>query len=386
MPKASGKKAAPKKEVGAVTKVAAKKAVVKKAVKKKVAEPILDSLYLLPKASDVYLWCDYIELRCLVHPDKQFSRQDLIEVIDESRSAGVEQDEAVADDSEFDEDEEADEVEDAAEDDGDGDDDADAMPANDKKEARAADLFSSIDARMALFGTAYPFELSDAGHRLVLKADFNEEQSLYLQLLLSSSLKFVPKTRRKELTGPFEGLSAKIFRGLMPAGWEVHQFGAANSTRYHGHLFTRMEALAQDWRANHILKREDYKATNAGDGGLDLVAWHPLGDDGRVGIPIAAAQCGCAATEWQLKPLEASPATLNTKLWVQHPWATYYFMPQDLLKPQDAGSGWQRRDKLVQSIVIDRLRIVRLARQFGITADYAAPSVAVTEAAAMALA
>jgi hypothetical protein len=106
-----------------------------------------------------------------------------------------------------------------------------------------------------------------------------------------------------------------------------------------------------------------------------------LGADERIGIPIAAAQCGCSAEEWSLKSLEASPSVLNSKIQVHHPWATYYFMPQDLATSQDGMNDWQRRDKLTQSIVVDRLRILRLSREYDITSKYPKPSKQVVEAA-----
>lgn len=346
---------------------------------------ILQSLDKLPQSSDVYLWCDYVELRCLVHPDKKFSRQNLIEVIDDSKAAGIRAtaaaDDVADDEAELDTEEEDSEFE--AEDEA----EATPLPASDKSEARAADLFGSLELRSALFAESYPFEIIGSGHELQLRpvAELGATQLLYLQLLLSSSLRFVPKNRRKELTDPFEFLSTQIFKGLMPSGWEVHQFGAQTGSRYRGHLATRMDALAADWRAKHLLERGQYSTRNAGDGGLDIVAWHPMGNDDRGGIPLAAAQCGCTATDWQLKQLEASPANLRNKIAAIHPWSTYYFMPHDLVRLYNGKNDWQRRDWLGESIVVDRLRIVRLAQEFGVHTDYSTPSTAVEEATAMAI-
>jgi hypothetical protein len=164
-------------------------------------------------------------------------------------------------------------------------------------------------------------------------------------------------------------LCTRIFSCLMPAGWEVHRFGAKGATRYTGHLFTRLSKLASDLRGRLEVQKHHYKAKNAGDGGLDIVAWHPLGGDSRVGIPIALAQCGCTAEEWTLKSLEASPSVLGGNLKTHADWSTYYFMPQDLVDGRGPVQDWQRRPSLTRCIVIDRMRLIRLADAYGVVDD-----------------
>ena len=117
---------------------------------------------------------------------------------------------------------------------------------------------------------------------------------------------------------------------------------------------------------------------------IDIVAWHPLGNDTRVGIPIALAQCGCTAEEWTLKSLEASPAALGSNLTTQHDWATYYFMPQDLVDGQGTKQDWQRRPSLTKCIVIDRMRLIRLADAYSVGAECANAAKRVVEASELA--
>lgn len=315
---------------------------------KKMADPILHNLDQRPNASDTYLWCDFIELRCLVSPDQKFSRGDLLELIEETAEI------APNDFEETDEDIDDDEI----------------VPikidkARDKNERRVADLFANLAFRTKLFGDAYPFLLDDQTQELSISSLDTPLHLLYLQLLISSSLRLVPKKRRHELTEPFEILSTKIFECLMPMGWEVHRFGAKGSTRYKGALFDRLEKLAADIRGQLSVNRTHFKATNSGDGGLDIVAWHPLGDS-RIGIPIALAQCGCTAEEWSLKSLEASPSVLGSNMNTHHPWATYYFMPQDLVAQAGSVMDWQRRPSLTKSIVLDRIRLIKLAIEYGV--------------------
>ncbi len=343
-------------------------------------DPILHNLEIRPKSSDIYLWCDYIELRCLVHPDRRFSRGNLLELLDETVDLAAPDsdiDDAVA------EDDDAGSEADAGDGEAEVDSDAPAahgMTLKDRNESKTADQFKNLAYRATIFGDAYPFEVDATGQELRLRDIDTSLRKLYLQLLLSASLRLVPKTRRHELTEPFEKLSAQIFTCLMPAGWEVHQFGAKGATRYKGHLYTRLKKLADDIRGRLEVERHHYKTNNSGDGGLDIVAWHPLGTDSRVGIPIALAQCGCTAEEWSLKSLEASPSMLGANLTTLHPWATYYFMPQDLVDGRGPKQDWQRRPSLSKSIVIDRLRLIALAIQYGVTSECANASERVEEA------
>lgn len=318
-------------------------------------DPILINIDSRPNASDTYLWCDYIELRCLVAEDHAYSRGDLLELLEETVELAPEHQE------------ENDEEEERFE-----DDDEDVVPAyrdkiRDKYEIRVADLFRNLVFREKLFAEAYPFQLDPDAQEIRLRTHDEPSRLLYLQLLISSSLRLVPRSRRHELTERFEILSTKIFECLMPNGWQVYRFGAKGSVRYRGHLFTRLRKLAEDIRGQLLVNKAHFKATNAGDGGLDIVAWHPLGGDSRIGIPIALAQCGCTAEEWSLKSLEASPSVLGTNIHTHHPWATYYFMPQDLVAQAGDKFDWQRRPMLTKSIVLDRVRLIKLAIEYGVT-------------------
>lgn len=351
-------------------------------------DPILHNLEVRPKSSDIYLWCDYIELRCLVHPDRRFSRGNLLELLDETVDL------AAPDPDNDDPAAEGDGAElDASDGEGEAGVEADAdspathdLTVKDRNESKTADQFKNLSYRATIFADAYPFELDATGQELRLRDIDTPLRKLYLQLLLSASLRLVPKTRRHELTEPFEKLSTQIFSCLMPVGWEVHQFGAKGATRYKGHLYTRLKKLAEDIRGRLEVERHHYKTTNSGDGGLDIVAWHPLGSDSRVGIPISLAQCGCTAEEWSLKSLEASPFMLGANLTTLHPWATYYFMPQDLVDGRGTRQEWQRRPSMSKSIVIDRLRLISLAAQYGVVTECANASERVQEASQLAVA
>ena len=314
------------------------------------SKSILEDLATYPRLNDVFVWSDYVELRCLVHPDSSFSRSALTEAKEEMEEVVG----AVFDDFEDESDEDDDEFG-----------ILDSPPEKqDKLSRKSAEIFSHIAARALLFGgDLYPFEVDESAKSISLKADIKPWHCVYIQLLLSSALKYVPKTRRQEVTDKFEVISHEIFKQLMPNGWEVHQFGKNSSTRYTGHLFDKLTALAKVVRGTIVAKRTDFDRNDRGDGGLDLVAWHPLGDSRR-SLPIAFAQCGCTADDYGPKTLEASPAMLSSKLSVSHSWSTYYFMPHSL----HDGDDWLGFKKFGGAIVIDRIRIMRLAHQYAIDA------------------
>jgi hypothetical protein len=348
----------------------------------KAAESILDNKMSRPTGSDLYIWCDYIELRCLVDKDRRLSRGRVLELLDDTAQMYGEQTDADVVNPGYGA---LDEVLD--------DDDADALHGvlpgsghvGTRNEMRVADWFANLAFRAKLFGDAYPFKMSDDGKELVALSVDTPLRLLYVQLLMSASLRLVPKRRRDELTESFEETSHEIFKRLMPTGWEVHRFGAKGASRYEGLLYDKLVALTKDLRGTFGLERRHYKANDRGDGGLDLVAWHPLGDDVREGLPIALAQCGCTSDgdEWSMKTLEASPSKLAGHLRVHHPWSAYYFMPHDLTEAVGTQIDWQQKPKLTSTIVIDRSRLIGLAKLYGSVDRCVTAKETVTEAVAL---
>tara|TARA_R110001583_G_scaffold90144_3_gene231818 strand:+ start:47794 stop:48801 length:1008 start_codon:yes stop_codon:yes gene_type:complete len=306
---------------------------------------ILHNLTSPPRAgrSELYRWCDYIELRCLTHIDRRFSRDAFAEAIEETRDTSVDIDPLAIDTEE------------------DGPIHPEGVDAEkDVEEETAANFFKHFRWREGAFGPAWPFSLDAHANEIQLKEELQPIHYLYLNLLLAASLRYSPKARWRDMTGRFERLSLSIFRKLMPAGAQVHAFGAAEGERYRGHLYNRLQELCRDIRGQLHLKRTHFAKNDAGDGGLDIVAWHDLGDQ-RDHIPISFAQCGCTADGWPNKMLEASPDKLAGNLHIQHPWATYYFMPLDLGTEIDGCMDWQFKHDMGRAIVIDRLRLTHLA-------------------------
>lgn len=322
------------------------------AVKKK--EPILSGVFY-PPLSDDYAWLDYYELMCLTSKDKSLSKGDIIEDLESIKDVAP-QLLLMACNEEYIDSEEGDD-EDLDEDSIEIDDRLDELLGRKENEARG--IIYGIQFRKKYFSDWYPFDIRGDANDEIYFSELTDKHKLYIQLLISSCLRMIPSTRWNELTEPFEVISHKVFSLLMPSGWEVHQFGAKGVKRYKGSLYEKLKCLAQDIKANFVAKKRYFKPNNNADGGLDLVAWHPLCDL-RSGIPAAFAQCGCTLDGWPDKSLQASPARLKNILVPLVPWTTYYFMPHDLLLEIDGRQDWQRGNDITECVFIDRLRILKL--------------------------
>lgn len=335
---------------------------------------VLENVTVTPQAPKYakYRWCDYIEMRCLTHIDHRFSRDALAEALKESEEvsgneSNVDPDEIMQDEEEL----------------SDAELELEAQ-RDDRDESFSATCFKHLRWRAATFGEDWPFDIDEYAREISVKSGLSTVHYFYLHLLFSSLLKYCPEKRRKSYTGTFEQISLTVFRCLMPRGAEVHAFGAAHSKRYTGHLFERLTKLSEDIRGHLLLTPQDFPKNDAGDGGLDLVAWHGL-EDTRDHIPIALAQCGCTAEGWPNKMLEASPAKLGKKLVTGHDWATYYFMPLDLTDERDGQMHWQEWRDVNSAIVIDRLRLIRLADPVGLDGSNLLARGAIDEALGMSL-
>jgi hypothetical protein len=180
-------------------------------------------------------------------------------------------------------------------------------------------------------------------------------------------LRHVNRNHHNELTKSFEAACFSVFIRLMPQGSVFKCTGAGHTGEhsYTGNLFNKMKKIAEDIRCTANFKESDFKPKDSGDGGIDLLAWHPMGDNSP-GMPIAFAQCGCSKEDWSFKQLEASPAKHRTRLPVMHTWSTYYFLPLDL---RDQSGGWARASDIGEAIIVDRHRLLKLIDQYQLSKE-----------------
>lgn len=306
-------------------------------------------------SNEPYLWADYIEILALTNTDRSFSRGDLYSTLQAQPEAVLAETEEAEEES----------IDDAV-------DENDALV---RRRARRSVSRSYVDRkwifaisfvrqRIDLFGDSYPFILSDDNDTVELRdtseAQFSHLERLYLALLICANIKYVSLGSRRDITRSFELISLPIFESLMPSGSIVKACWASGGQEapYTGTLFNKFTHIAEDIRCTANFKERDFSRGNSGDGGLDIIAWHPMGDE-RDAIPISFVQCGCSQEEWEAKQLEASPAMLYSKFPVAHRWATYYFLPQDL---RWMDGEWAHKSKLGDAIFVDRLRLINLTR------------------------
>ena len=285
---------------------------------------MLEALESPPNSADPFFWADFAELRALIHPDRCFSRGDLDGIERRGRDT--------------------------------------SSRRNIHTETKWRDLINFAGVRDLEFGTSYPFVVSADEDTLQLSYDGSPAQTTYLRLLLASLMRHIPDTRRAELARHFEQTCFAVFSKLMPEGAKVRATWAngGDEAPYTGSLYEKMRQISSDLRCTDNFKERDFKSNDSGDGGIDLISWHPMTDN-RPGLPISFAQCGCSKNEWRFKQLEASPAKHYSHLPTMHPWATYYFLPLDL---RHADGGWACESDIGQAIIVDRMRLVRLASQY----------------------
>lgn len=272
-----------------------------------------------PGNSDSFFWTDFIELNAIGSQDNCFSRGDLIGVAQRGKDRGINFDPAI----------------------------------------KWREVLDFVQNRIACFGTSYPFEVSADNDTLHYVGSDSDEHVCYSNLLIASGMRHLTPTQRIPVARFFEEICYFVFSKLMPSGSEVRATWAGGGTGvvYKGTLFEKMKSVASDIRCTANFSSHDFKERDRGDGGIDLIAWHPMFDD-REGLPIAFAQCGCSKEDWKFKQLEASPHKHIRNLPVMHPWSTFYFMPLDLRRTD---GDWAYKSDIGEAIIVDRLRLLKIS-------------------------
>lgn len=295
---------------------------------------VLSDLGRFPSATlhSTHAWVDYLELLCLSSPSDRLSREDVVDLWSESEDLKVD------DRSEK------------------GDQDGTRGQISDERVALIDDWFRILDYRCQAFASYYPFKLSAHKDVIIRPADFSHRQKLYVFLLLCSCLPYIsPGGHDHALTSSFEILSAEAMRGLLPPTAEVHIFGtSAPSARFSGNLWAKLNQLASELGAEVLAKENDFSKKSGQDGGLDIVAWVPLGDHNS-GNLVLFGQCACTA-EWTTKQGSVEPDTWRHKLHLKHQNCAVMFMPFCFRK----STGEWLVGHEVRTLLVDRSRFVRL--------------------------
>lgn len=306
-----------------------------------------------PRETFNFLWADYAELRCLTCPDGLYGEGQIADLYTESELLQDHDDGEDEDDGEFDSEsaEDLDEVNEGVI----------VFKNNEAVSRKWGDISLRLAMRQKSMAGFWPFQYEDGILYRRYDKD-NPKHSLYVALLLCSSMRYMDKSRAAEVAASLEEIGYHIFKSIMPLGWEVRPFGAHQriDQGYVGTLAAKFTTLAKDISAAFV-NVAGFDSRDTGDGGLDVVAWHPLGSDGRGFIPISYAQCGCSPRDWEHKQLEASPLNMELKVMPQHSSANYYIMPHDI---KSLTGGWERAANIARVVMIDRSRILDLSNQY----------------------
>lgn len=308
-----------------------------------VQDPILYGLQRPPRESYGFLWADYAELRCLTSLDGVYSQAFLDDDKQESEDFSVDAQEGSEEGA------------------ANGDEEYRRVDISEKK---WSDIRSRLMSRQKCLASAWPFSFHDG----VLYRDFdanNPTHSLYLALLVASALRYCPETRQGEVAAFLEELTYFLLEKMLPPAWEVRPFGAHQSIAngYTGTLAQKFEQLAKDIKPWHFDVSQMHPG-NTGDGGLDVVAWHPMGHDNVRGhLPVIFVQCGCSPGDWEHKQLDVTPPAMNLKIKPHHPASAFYVMPHDL---RNLSGGWERGDKLAEVVMLDRYRLIHMAIEYNL--------------------
>ena len=232
----------------------------------------------------------------------------------------------------------------------------------DYKNLQLNELFKLYLSRIALFtGHKYPFELNQIGenYSLKLKDTINEEQKLYIYLLLCSNLSYT-KEDMNDLTTHFEIVCIPSLKKLFPnSGSErIIYCGKGNaldtSIFPSAHAYDKLGEIASllNVRINSNCQRRDFHGSS-GDAGIDLLGYIKQ-EDSQPGTQLTFAQCACGK-DFIDKQLEAHQVETNSKFDISFNHTTLLFTPRSF---RDEENKWFTTYKQ-KSIYYDRYRILK---------------------------
>lgn len=290
----------------------------------------LNNLDEPPLSSDIYLWADYIELRCLVSLDQEISKADIIEIKRASRDVYEQPEEFERD---F---------------------DAESSALSDRMTLNADDWYRHLKYREGSFRHFYPFSVSSNGDVLRTKKPTTGKHLFYIFLLLSSSIRYVGR-RHHMLTRSFEKLSREALRNCLQRNAEIYVFGTSDGGqgRYRGNIFTKIEKLSQDIHENLLAKQVHFSRQSSADYGLDIVGWIPTGDNSSSNF-LVFGQCACTL-DWVEKQHSSNLEKWRRVIDFAAPPTNVIFIPFCF---RGSDGDWVRPLDIHNSFLIDRLRFI----------------------------
>ncbi len=276
-----------------------------------------------------YVQADFVELSCLVHPDRLLSKSELHRKIVE--------------DADIDDHNDYEEIS------------ADVATSHDIQNLRIDEWFRHLGYREAVLGKAYPFELCEDEAVLKVKSSLCEHNRLYIYLLLASSLAYVGNSASHVITDSFEALSAIALSKYLGERAVVRIFGKGTRTEYRGNKLSKLTDLANDIGENVKAPVDEFDPNDTGDEGLDIVAWFPT-TDRNPGRLLLFGQCSCG-DDWESKQGSSSYDKWRGLLTFSVAPTNALFVPYFF---RNSAGSWYRQRQLHNSLMFDRLRFMNL--------------------------
>ncbi len=292
------------------------------------------NLKSIPKLSDKNEFTDYLEIRCLLKSDGCITLGDTVDLLFDDELGELREDEE------------------------------DENEKEDKRVQKVREIFNFTINRQNIYTDYYPF-ITVKSNTLTVKQNLTRKQFLYIALLLSSNLSYV-KGNIHAITHSFENLSFMLFKLLFPKNLrktqktEAYLFGAGGNSIFKGTLFTKIQTLTDklNLKTAAYFKKEEFDKNNVGDGGLDLVGWYRFADKSE-GTLMIFGQCACGEN-WIDKQLESHSVRWNNWIAFLNTPTNVLFTPRHYRKTD---GHWLKTTTLRDTVVLDRLRIIDLARQ-----------------------
>lgn len=232
----------------------------------------------------------------------------------------------------------------------------------DRVAGRGEDVLRYMSARQQEYGRYYPFSVDEDEGTVRVEA-LDKARTLYLFLLACSSLRYIPnRSDRSKLTSAFELLSLKAIESYLPKRSKAYVFGknallsssAAPGPYASGSLIEKIRRLSVDLGEISLVKETDFERHDNGDNGLDIVAWHDMGDalGGRI---LYFAQCACTS-DWVSKQHSASHDAWSSVMTFTARPVSMCFIPHDYRLPD---RNWYTKRHVHNVVLIDRIRILR---------------------------
>ena len=275
-----------------------------------------------------YIQADYVELCCLTSHDRVVTESDII-----SRYV---QDADLNELSDFDEDPGAE------------------SNISDEQIRVVHGFFEHLEYRARVVADSYPFALDDS-NVLSVKSELQESQRLYVYLLMASSLRHFEKSERTRISSSFEAIGAEALRQYMGGNATVHIFGTSSRDHYSGKKYCKITKLAEDICEKVLIPEDRFDQRDSGDAGLDIVGWLPTHDN-NPGRLLIFGQCACG-DRWDEKQCSSDYKKWNKLISLSIEPVNSIFIPYCF---RDASGAWFHPDKIHMSLMIDRIRIMKL--------------------------